>query len=219
MDIMDAIKERHAVRSFSDRKIEGDTLEKLKEIIAGCNKDGGLDMKLVTDEPVAFSGRMARYGNFKGVKNYVAVIGPKGGNAAERCGYYGEKVVLQAQMLGLNTCWVGLTYSKVDNAFRIAPEEKLYAVIAAGYGVENGKSHKVKTVEEVSECDCEMPDWFAKGVDAALLAPTAMNQQKFKFILKDGKVSLKKGFGFFTDVDEGIVKCHFEIGSGKTLEG
>lgn len=53
------------------------------------------------------------------------------------------------------------------------------------------------------------------GIEAALLAPTAMNQQKFMFSLNRGKVSVKAGRGFYTKLDLGIVKYHFAIGAGK----
>ena len=60
-----------------------------------------------------------------------------------------------------------------------------------------------------------VPDWFGRGVEAALLAPTAMNQQKFLFTLDGSKVSSKAGMGFYTKLDLGIVKYHFEIGAGR----
>ena len=59
------------------------------------------------------------------------------------------------------------------------------------------------------------PDWFLRGVDAALLAPTAMNQQKFMFRLENGRVSARAGLGFYSKVDLGIAKYHFELGAGK----
>lgn len=80
--------------------------------------ESGLHMQLVLDEPKGFDGFMAHYGKFSGVKNYIAVIGKKGRDLEEKCGYYGEKVVLYAQRLGLNTCWVALTYSKIKTAFQ-----------------------------------------------------------------------------------------------------
>ena len=58
-----------------------------------------------------------------------------------------------------------------------------------------------------------MPVWFKKGMEAALLAPTAMNQQKFHFTLDGNVVTAKAGLGFYTKLDLGIVKCHFEIGA------
>ena len=60
-----------------------------------------------------------------------------------------------------------------------------------------------------------VPVWFTNGVNAALLAPTALNQQKFKFTLLDGnKVHASASLGYFTKVDLGIVKLHFELGVG-----
>jgi hypothetical protein len=47
---------------------------------------------------------MAHYGKFIGVKNYIALVGPKSSVQEERLGYYGEQIVLKAQKLGLNTC-------------------------------------------------------------------------------------------------------------------
>ena len=60
-----------------------------------------------------------------------------------------------------------------------------------------------------------MPDWFKNGIDAALLAPTAMNQQKFVFSLNGDVVSAKAGVGFYSKIDLGIAKYHFEVGAGK----
>ncbi len=62
---------------------------------------------------------MAHYGKFSGVKNYVAIIGAKSSDLEEKCGYYGEKIVLKAQQMKLNTCWVAITYKKIKAAFQI----------------------------------------------------------------------------------------------------
>ena len=75
--------------------------------------------------------------------------------------------------------------------------------------------HKSKSFDTVTQVDGPVPDWFRKGIEAALLAPTAMNQQKFKFYLDGDTVSAKAGMGFYSKIDLGIVKYHFEIGAGK----
>ena len=153
MDLLQAMKERHSVRSYEEKSIEAGTVEKLRSFIKECNKESGLHMQLVLDEPHAFEGFMAHYGKFSGVRNYIALIGRKGNDLEEKCGYYGEKVVLYAQTLGLNTCWVGLTYSKVKSAFQIDPGEKLCLVIAIGYGQTQGVSHKSTTpVQALKHC-------------------------------------------------------------------
>lgn len=214
MELWEAMQKRHSVRSYTDQKIKSDTADALRSFIARCNAESGLHMQLVLDEPKGFDGFMAHYGKFSGVKNYIAVIGKKGRDLEEKCGYYGEKVVLYAQRLGLNTCWVALTYSKIKTAFQMDAGEKLCLVIAIGYGKTQGAAHPSKPKESIMKFDGSAPDWFQKGVEAALLAPTAMNQQKFVFSLSGNTVSAKAGIGFYSKVDLGIAKYHFEIGAG-----
>ena len=217
MDISEAIKERHSVRAYTDKKIEGEVLFALENKIAEINGESGLNVQLVLNEEKAFGGRMARYGKFSGVKNYIAMVGKKGADLSEKVGYYGQKLVLFAQTLGLNTCWVALTYKKVKTAYKIEEGEKLALVIAIGYGATQGVPHKSKSINAVSNAGEDSPEWFVNGVKAALLAPTATNQQKFFFTLKDGEVTAKPGLGFYAKVDLGIVKYHFELGSGVKL--
>lgn len=217
-DIIEAMKQRHAVREYDgDRKIEQDKLDILNERISSINKESGLRIQLVTDEPKAFDGFMAHYGKFSGITNYIALIGKKDSSLNEKCGYYGEQLVLLAAQLGLDTCWVAMSYAKVKNAYDIAKGEKLCCVISLGYGKTHGIPHKSKTAKEVAVIKEDTPKWFIDGVNAALLAPTAMNQQKFGFMLDGDKVIAKAGKGILTDIDLGIVKYHFEIGADRKL--
>lgn len=217
-DIIEAMKQRHAVREYDgDRKIEQEKLDILNERIASINKESGLRIQLVTDEPKAFDGFMAHYGKFSGITNYIALIGKKDSSLNEKCGYYGEQLVLLAAQLGLDTCWVAMSYAKVKNAYDIAKGEKLCCVISLGYGKTHGIPHKSKSAQEVAVIKEDTPKWFIDGVNAALLAPTAMNQQKFGFMLDGDKVVAKAGKGILTDIDLGIVKYHFEVGADRKL--
>lgn len=222
MTIKEAIEARHSVRAYKKQPLTEETVKKLEEKIAELNSKGHLHMQLVTNEPKAFQGTLAKYGKFREANNYIVVIGQKADDLDERVGYYGEHLVLFAQTLGLNTCWVGLSYSKVPGTYVLAEGEKIACYIAIGYGETQGVSHKIKTIQQVSNISDNTPAWFKKGVEAALLAPTAVNQQKFSFEYvgeKDGrpKVLAKKGFSLigYTQMDLGIAKCHFEIGAGK----
>lgn len=214
MELLEAMEQRHSVRSYTDKKIEGEIKEKLQQKIEECNRESGLHMQLVLNEPKAFDGFMAHYGKFSDVTDYIALVGKKSGDLEEKCGYYGEKIVLYAQQLGLNTCWVAMTFSKVKGAYKVKPGEKLCLVIAIGYGKNQGVAHKSKTIEQVSQVKGKMPEWFERGVSAALLAPTAVNQQKFRFILKGNRVTADAGRGFYSKIDCGIAKYHFELGAG-----
>ncbi len=217
MDPMELIKERHSVRQYENHPIEEEKRTALDALIAEINRKAGLHIQAVYNEPNCFDSRMARYGSFSGVQNYLALVGPKGSSLDETVGYYGEQLVLKAQELGLNTCWVGLTHGKSKAV--IGPGEKQVCLITLGYGATSGKSHKIKSLQDVSNYQEGMPEWFLHGVEAALLAPTAVNQQKFRFELQpNDEVKATHGRGFYAKVDLGIVKYHFEIGSGRKLQ-
>ena len=214
MTLMEAMQARHSVRQYREEALRKEDAALLREEIEACNAESGLHIQLVCGEPKAFSGLLARYGKFSGVTNYIALVGKKGPDLSETCGYFGERIVLRAQQIGLNTCWVAMTYSQVPSAFSAGEGEKLCAVIAVGYGKTQGSGHRVKSVREVTEGEPPFPEWFVSGVEAALLAPTAMNQQKFRFALQGNRVSATAGSGFYTKLDLGIVKYHFAMGAG-----
>ena len=222
MTLLEAIKDRHSIRAYKDQPLADDVVKVLEEQIAFLNKEGELHMQLILNEPKAFKGPIAKYGMFRNANNYIVVAGKKADDLDERVGYYGEHLVLLAQTLGLNTCWVGLSYSKVPGTYVLDEGEKIACYIAIGYGDKPGIEHKIKTVEQVSNASDITPSWFRRGVEAALLAPTAVNQQKFWFEyvgMKDNrhKVLAKKGFSIVgdTQMELGIAKYHFELGAGK----
>ncbi len=222
MTIQEAILARHSVRAYKEEPLTEDVVKVLENEISQVNQKSKLHIQLILNEPKAFQGTLAKYGKFRNVSNYLVMAGKKAEDLDERVGYYGEYLVLLAQTLGLNTCWVGLSYTKVPGTYVLDEGEKIACYIAIGYGETQGTNHKIKTIEQVSNVSERTPLWFKKGVEAALLAPTAVNQQKFSFEyvgLKDGhhQVHAKKGFSLigYTQMDMGIAKYHFEIGAGK----
>ena len=214
MEIMDVIRQRHSVRQYLNKPIPQEIREKLDECAAALNRESGLHMQILYDEPECFSSRLAHYGKFENADNYIALVGKKGEDLDERCGFYGEMLVLKAQELGLNTCWVALTHgkSKAD----VGADEREVIIISLGYGRTQGTARRSKTASDVSDSASDSPEWFRNGVEAALLAPTATNQQKFRFERDGNRVTAKAGrIGPCLKIDLGIVKCHFEIGAGK----
>ena len=225
MGEMDAIRMRHSVRSFTDASIPEDVREALEVEIGHCNVEGGLSISLVCDESEAFDSTLAHYGKFSGVRNYLVLAGPDAPDLEERCGYYGERIVLLAQRLGLNSCWVALTFKKRHVKKMLRGGDRLVVVVALGYGTAQGSPRKSKDAAEVCKIPtgADVPGWFVAGVDAALLAPTAMNQQSFEFELTgrsdvEGRpiVALRGKGGAYSKVDLGIARLHFEIGAAST---
>lgn len=220
--MQEAIEARHSVRAYKDLPLSEEIVKLLEDELVKLNNEGQLHIQLICNEPKAFQGTMAKYGKFRNVNNYLVMAGKKAEDLDERIGYYGEHLVLLAQTLGLNTCWVGLSYSKVPGTYVLEEGEKIACYIAIGYGETQGVVHKIKTVEQVSNASDITPSWFKKGVEAALLAPTAVNQQKFSFEHVGVKnnchlIRAKKGFSMigYTKMDLGIAKYHFEIGAGE----
>lgn len=218
MTIMEAIDARHSVRAYKDIPIGQDIREKLDEFVSRCNEESGLHITVRYDDPEGFDSRLARYGSFRNVKNYIILAGRKTADFNYICGYYGEKVVLYAQQLGLNTCWAALTFNRKKVRELIQEDETLCMVIALGYGETQGHPHKGKSLHDVVDVKGGMPEWFVEGVESALKAPTAVNQQKFTFSLDDGKPSVRaRGLGSNAKVDLGIVAYHFDAATGMNV--
>ncbi len=229
MTLLEAIEARHSVRKYTDAPIPEEVLAILRNKVWEINKEVGLHVQLVTDEPKAFGGFKSTSGVFSNgaftnVRNYFVMAGKKSDDLDEKIGYHGEQLVLLAQTLGLNSCWVGLSYSKIPGTYELAEDEKIACYISLGYGQTQGKVHKSKPAKEVSNASDLTPKWFNRGIEAALLAPTAVNQQKFfiEFLgFKDynrvPSVTAKPVFSMvgYSKIDLGIVKYHFELGAGK----
>lgn len=217
MTIREAIDARHSVRAYTKRPIDGEVLQALEDEIAVCNERSGLKIRLFLNDPSAIKGLWA-YGAFENADNYIALAGPDTDDLYRLCGYWGERLVLFAETLGLNTCWIAGSYKKGRVKKLLNDGETLAAIISIGYGAKPGKPHKSKTFAEVTDVSGDVPDWFSAGVEAALLAPTAINQQRFRFTLRDGKPFVKALPGPYTLIDLGIVQVHFEIGAGRPVE-
>ena len=213
MTINDAILARHSVRSYESRPVPDDLRAEIEKAVDSANNESGLHIQVLWDQPQVFAGKI------KGAENGIILIGKKSPDLEDRLGYYGAKVMMQLQMLGLNSVWVAMSFNKKEAAAlcTLAEGESIINAIAFGYGTTQGVAHKSKPVERCMNVKGDVPEWFAKGMEAAMLAPTAINQQQFVFSLDGEKVSAKAKLGPFSKVDLGIVKYFFEIGSGKKV--
>ena len=214
MDLDEAIRTRHSVRQYAPRRIEEEVLEELMGEINRINYESGLRIMLFTDEPKAFNKVLLKtLVKFKGAVNYFTIAGPESRDLNWKAGYYGERLVLFAQSLGLNTCWAMMAGRKeaeadLDNGF------KTVISISVGYGENQGVPHKSKPVSEFADVE-DAPEWFVRGVECAMLAPTGMNRQGFRFKRNGDEVKIVAGSGTLAQIDMGIAKYHFECGAGK----
>lgn len=214
MDTLSLMKSRHSVRRYQKKPIPQEIRHELDAYTDELNRTGGLHIQILYDEPECFSSRMAKYGKFENADNYIAMVGSKSPTLDERCGYFGELLVLKAQQLGLNTCWVALTHGKSRAV--VDKGEKEVILISLGYGQHSGHERRSKCAGDVSDIDDAAPEWYRRGIEGALLAPTAVNQQKFRFHRDGDTVAASTPrIGTCLQIDLGIVKCHFELLAGK----
>ena len=211
MGVMDTIRARHSVRDYEDTPIEGNKLYMLKNLVADVAVCSGLDIQLVTDNPEAFN-IVARFGIVRGASTHIAFLA-KGSEADEAIGYWGQRIALAAQEMGLNTCWVAIMSRKKSKA-KLTDGKKVRLGMAIGYGKTQGKPRKTKSVSELSVVEsAPAPAWFGAAMEAAQLAPTAMNNQNFRITLRaDGRTVKAEATktGGWNSVDLGIVKRNFE---------
>lgn len=214
MTRLEAIQARHSVRSYTDKALSKEVITALHEEINQCNQEGHLHFQLITQNEAAFKSLIPAFGRFKNVKNYIALVAKDTESNYESCGYYGARIMIFAQQLGLNSCWVAGSYNKKKCPAILNLDEKLISVIAIGYGSTNGVSHKSKKMESL--CQTCNSEWFKNGMNAAILAPTGYNKQDFFIESAGNTVSARttndKPMG---KIDLGIVKYHFEIGAGR----
>lgn len=220
MITVETIRERHSVREYDGKPLSRAEFDALGAVVEECARESGLDIQLVGDNPEVFN-VIARFGLIRGCRMHIAFVvdDAKAGDVAadEAIGYWGQKIVLAAQDMGLNTCWCALCSRKKSRAV-VAPGKKIRLIIAVGHGKTQGFSRKTKSVEALSSVECaKAPAWFAAAMEAAQLAPTAMNNQNFKItLLSDGKtVRIDASQSGLSVIDEGIVRCSFEIAANE----
>ncbi len=217
MTEIEAIKKRHSVRNYLDKKIEAEKVEQLQAKINELNEKGNLHLQFIEDAGNTYNKLLNRAMGLGSAPSVIACVGHEDETLDERIGYYGEQLVLFAQQLGLNTCWAG-TFNRNNIGAEVAADEKLVISIAIGYGKDQGKEgRKSKSIDQVTSGDVDRPEWFDVGVAMALMAPTAVNQQKFEISYQNGKVVFKDKGGIMSKVDLGIIKYHFEIGKESVI--
>ena len=214
MEIEDLIKNRHSVRNYKDIPLSNSDVSKINEFIEEINKKD-LSFELVTNENI-FKNLILGYGFIKNCNNYIIMAGTDNELLEEKVGYYGEELVLKLLNLGINSCFVGGTYKKKKVKNKLPEGYKNILVLAIGYGQNDGKLAKTKTFDDIS-ISKDVPDWYKKGIELVLFAPSAVNQKKWEFeFIAPNAVRIKSFGKFFPKVDLGIAKYHFEIGAGKS---
>ena len=233
----EAIFRRHSRRQFNHKPLPQEIIDQILAAEQGLNRllPGARIVFRNQDPDEVFSGAIGTYGKIKDAPAYTAFIGDiRDPNVQEKVGYLGECFILEATALGLATCWVGGFFRPETVARQISIEsyEKVLAVTPVGFTESNyslaekmlsgmAGSKKRKPLEELCPLggQAERQEWVEATLEAARLAPSAVNRQPWRFSVDDNtiKVSLdnNKRIASISNIskrlDCGIAMAHIEI--------
>lgn len=207
------MRSRISHRRYLTSPITDEHRTALERLIELTNRKSGLHISLVCDRHGIFTGHLT------GTPCYLLLAGTAGDrHLEEKCGYFGQQIVLAAEAMGLATCWVGGTYDRAACLTHLSKGERLICVIAIGHTASTASTasphRSTKTPAQLGSASADTPEWFFTALEAVQLAPSAMNRQDVLFEwLEDGTVrGSTTDNESFSMVDLGIAKLHFELG-------
>ncbi len=236
------IRNRISVRTYDKKVIDEDTRNKIMEFADSLKNPLGPEVKFrLLDKNTSAKGeKLGTYGVIKGAKLYIGVTVPEHENALEALGYDFEKAVLYMESLGLGTCWLGGTFNRGAFAEAMQVEEGHIFPIVSPVGYPAAKmSLTEKIMRKGAKADQRLP-WselfykdkfgipiseeeagiYAKALEMVRLAPSAVNRQPWRVVMKDGafhfyQVNVKpdgeKEAIDMHRIDVGIAVCHFHL--------
>ncbi|MBM4136216.1 MAG: nitroreductase [Nitrospira sp.] len=228
-----AIPRRRSRRQFEPRPIETALLAHLNTVCTEFRPFPEARSVLVTQSPDEFlTGAIGFYGKIKGALAFIAFIGTMDSQyVQERVGYAGEGIILEATAMNVYTCWVGASFrpEAVASLIGITKSERVLAITPIGYAPEHwslkervltgfGRSHRRKSLSEMVSGleEIHWPVWMKSSLEAARLAPSAVNRQPWRFHVELENITisvdnLKDTFHVSKRLDCGIAMLHMEV--------
>ena len=228
-----AIRERRSRRRFDpDLPIAAETLGDLDTVCRQFAPFASARALLVTHSAESvFKGFIGGYGKITGTPAFIAFAGNmEDPFVQEKVGYTGEGIILEATALGLSTCWLGLFKEEaVASIVKLHNGERVLAITPVGYAMKAQhwqerlmtgfvRSHNRLPLTELVRGlpEEQWPGWVGASLEAARLAPSAVNRQPWSFeVQADGvTVSVRtRGpqFRVSKRLDCGIAMLHLEV--------
>lgn len=233
--VTELIRTRRSVRTFADRPIEAEVLEKLRAYLQQIENPYGI--------PVRFELLHAKEHGLtcpviSGGDYYIAAAVEDVLHGGEAFGFAFEALVLYAWSLGLGTTWIGGTMNRTlfERAMNLADNEIMVAVTPIGYPAEKMSLRETMMRKGVKAAvRAEFGEVFFDGsfdvpltaekagrlflpLEMVRLGPSAVNKQPWRVLMTDNAVHffVKKGLmnaavGTMQKADLGIALCHFAL--------
>ncbi|MDO8915326.1 MAG: nitroreductase family protein [Coriobacteriia bacterium] len=225
----DAIRVRTSKRNFDCRAVSPEDAAALDSFIERFRPIPQVRIELVQNRgDDLFTGYVGSYGKIRGSRTAAVFVAPEGEEVA--AGYVGEAFVLEAQRLGLGTCWVAGSYDRKRAASitALAPGERIASLTPVGYAVERAPADE-RLMRKVVRADARKPLselapgagsdawplWATEAAEAARWAPTGGNGQPQRLRFEDGALVVGSTTRKYwtAPIDLGIVMLHAELGA------
>ncbi|MBN2898615.1 MAG: hypothetical protein JXO44_07560 [Clostridia bacterium] len=227
MTHVDWIHFRKSVRKYKKNNIEPKVQEALKaqfEKVEPIAAHAAYDIHLVEDGrqmKQALEGLASRYMLVK-APHYLVLTCRNDATDIFNLGYIGEQLVKYLTLQNLGTCWIGarLSQEKLREMFPVDESHDFSIVIAFGEPVaplEFIRNRKRKGIEEVFYGFNTLSDTDKFIAESLLTAPSAMNNQPWRFYFNGGvwdyyktlpKGIFSKALRDLVNVDTGIALYH-----------
>lgn len=227
---LDAIPARVSRRLFDPAPVDGKLLAQLETVCKDFLPVGAARAALVRNPPGhLFRGIIGAHGSVRRAPHCLVMAGPE--DASAEVGYAGEAAILEATALGLGTCWVAGLFDPAlaSRLVELAPGERVFAVspvglVSSAKGLEErvlsaiARSRTRKPLEAIAPGAASWPAWVRRGVEAARLAPSAVNRQPWRFSMEGEMLVLAQDserdtYRIPKRLDCGIAMLHFELGA------
>lgn len=233
MSIIEIIKERKSVRSYTDEPIKPEILSKLRTYISQLSAPFGVQarVELLDSKPNDQPIKLGTYGVISGANYFLALIIDDSPKAEIGAGYMFEQLILYCTELGLNTCWLGGTFNQSDFSRQIEFKDNerlviispvgykrekrrlLESIMRAGAGSDNRKPFESLFFKDTFEQPLSSNEagGYITPLEMVRLAPSASNKQPWRVIKQGNQFHFYHRPNRFSLNDMGIALCHFEL--------
>jgi nitroreductase len=234
MTVIESIKQRRSVRTYTNQPLRKELTDKIEDFIRQTSApfDVKARIQLINTGRVEKPVKLGTYGFISGASDYLALIYENAPLAEEGGAYLFEQVILFCTRLELGTCWLGGSFSRKDfkKQVQLNPNERLRIVSPVGYKsdrkrlfefIQGAERHHISRKPFGSlffYSDFSVPlteekaGIYAQPLEMVRIAPSANNFQPWRVVFDEKTLHFYRiaSLGGFAATDTGIALCHFE---------
>jgi nitroreductase len=178
-DIYEYIFKRKSIRNYNQNPLDKNTLKKISaymEELKPLYNDISIDLKIIS--PTEINARFQ-----KKAPHYIAIFSEKKEGYLTNVGFMMQQMDLFLSSQGIGCCWQGIPKPKTD----VKKSSSLEFIILMAFGNPDEAIYreisefKRKSLDKISDIDCNPEKRILKLLESARLAPSATNSQPWFF--------------------------------------